>query len=119
MKFRWDQVIPDEKEASEPPPIWIYLVLFIAVECVALALTVATWPTGKPIAPKEFLRGVLLIGPVFWGAVCAFVYYGSTQPFSTRRADDCAGRGSTKAAPVSPCWTVWCSHQNLIWRNAC
>jgi hypothetical protein len=77
MKFRWDQVIPDEKEASEPPPIWIYLVLFIAVECVALALTVATWPTGKPIAPKEFLRGVLLIGPVFWGAVCAFVYYGA------------------------------------------
>lgn len=74
MAFRWNQVIPDEKEVGEPPPIWIYLVLFVIVECVALALTVVTWPKGKPVASMEFLRGVLFIGPVFWGALCALVY---------------------------------------------
>ncbi|CAE6734995.1 hypothetical protein [Paraburkholderia domus] len=75
MSFRWDQAIPDEREAGEPPPVWIYLVLFIIVECVALALTVATWPKGKSVNSMEFFRGVLLIGPVFWGAICAFIYH--------------------------------------------
>jgi hypothetical protein len=75
MSFRWDQVIPDEREAGEPPPVWMYLVLFIIVECIALALTMASWPKGKPVASTEFLRGVLLIGPVFWGAICAFIYH--------------------------------------------
>lgn len=75
MSFRWNQVIPDEEDAGEPPPLWIYLVLFIIVECVALALNVVTWPKGKPAASMDFLLGVLVIGPLFWGALSAFVYY--------------------------------------------
>lgn len=75
MIFRWNQAMPDEVDAGEPPPLWIYLVLFIIVECVALALTVATWPKGKPVASMEFLQGFLVIGPLFWGALCALVYH--------------------------------------------
>ncbi|GAB7524490.1 hypothetical protein [Paraburkholderia sp. 2C] len=75
MTFRWNQVIPDEKNAGKPPPIWMYVVILIIVECIALALTVVTWPKDKPVASMEFLRGILLIGPLFWGALCAFVYH--------------------------------------------
>jgi hypothetical protein len=75
MTFRWNQVIPDEKDVGKPPPIWVYIVILIIVECIALALTVVTWPKDKPVASIEFLRGILLIGPLFWGALCAFVYH--------------------------------------------
>ncbi|KVC58218.1 hypothetical protein [Burkholderia ubonensis] len=75
MVFRWNQVIPDEEDAGEPPPIWIYLVLFIVVECFALAITVVTWPKGKSVASFDFLQGILLNGPLFWGALSALLYH--------------------------------------------
>ncbi|WP_250500184.1 hypothetical protein [Caballeronia sp. GAWG1-5s-s] len=75
MAFRWNQVIPEEEEIGDPPPIWIYLVLFVVVECVALAITVVSWPTGKPVASFDFLRGILLIGPLFWGSLSSSIYH--------------------------------------------
>jgi hypothetical protein len=75
MSFRWDQPMVAERDAGTPPPLWVYLVAFLVVECIALGLTVATWPSGKPVASWAFLRGVLLVGPVFSGALCAMIYH--------------------------------------------
>jgi hypothetical protein len=75
MTFRWNQVIPDEEEAGEPPPLWFYLAMFIVVECFALFTTVRSWPKGQPVMSMGFFKGILLTGPVFWGALCALAYY--------------------------------------------
>ena len=74
MAFRWDEPMLEEREAGEPPPLWLYVVLLVIVECIAFGLTVVTWPKGKSVNSWEFVRGFLLIGPAFWGASCAFVY---------------------------------------------
>ncbi|WP_442794124.1 hypothetical protein [Paraburkholderia sp. HD33-4] len=70
MKFRWDQPIPAEWTASKPPPVWTYLLLFVVVECVAVGLTVATWPQGKSVVSADFARYVLLVPLAVWLAFC-------------------------------------------------
>jgi hypothetical protein len=75
MSFHWDQPMLVERDAGTPPPLWVYVVAFLVVECIALGFTVATWPAGKPVASWAFLRGILLVGPVFSGALCAFIYH--------------------------------------------
>lgn len=76
MAFRWDEPMLEEREVGEPPPLWLYVVLLVVVECVGFGMTVANWPKGKSVNSWEFVRGLLLVGPVFWGALCAFVYHG-------------------------------------------
>lgn len=75
MSFRWNLPMLVEDEIGEAPPLWIYVLLFLIFECVALGLTVATWPKGKPLDSWEFCRGVVLLGPLFWIAFCAFLYH--------------------------------------------
>jgi hypothetical protein len=86
MNFRWDQPMVAERDTGTPPPLWVYVVALLVVECIVLGLTVATWPAGKPVASWAFLRGVLLVGPVFWGALCAFIYHSAHGQYAFETA---------------------------------
>jgi hypothetical protein len=74
MSFRWDQPTLVEEDLGERPSVWIYLLIFVVVECVALGWTVATWPKGQSVNSWAFVRGVLLFGPLAWLALCAYFY---------------------------------------------
>jgi hypothetical protein len=75
MSFRWDQPMVAERDPGKPPPLWVYVVAVIVVEIAALALTVANWPAGKPVASWAFLRGIVQVGPIISAALCAFIYH--------------------------------------------
>lgn len=74
MKFRWDQRVPPEWQHPKPPPVWVYLVLFLVIEGVCLAYTVMTWPAGKPVGSPEFTRSALAVPFTFWLTICAALY---------------------------------------------
>lgn len=74
MSFRWNPRIPDEWEAGEPPPLWVYVALFLVIECVAVALTVASWPRGEPVASEKFVLYALMIPVLVWFMLSAMLY---------------------------------------------
>ncbi|HEX7909459.1 MAG TPA: hypothetical protein VF534_15445 [Paraburkholderia sp.] len=86
MTFRWDEPMLEERKAGEPPSLWLYVVLLVVVERVAFGLTVVNWPKGKSINSWEFARGLLLIGPAFWGALCAFIYHSAHGQYAFETA---------------------------------
>lgn len=86
MTFRWDEPMLEEREAGEPPSLWIYVGVFVVVECVAFGLTIINWPKGRSVNSWEFVRGILLIGPVFSGALCAFIYHSAHGQYAFETA---------------------------------
>ncbi|KVG68983.1 hypothetical protein [Burkholderia ubonensis] len=80
MTFRWDQVIPDEWPQGEPPSIWVYVVSYLIIECLAVAITIGTWPKGRSVASAEFVLDVLVIPLLVWGVICITAY---TNLFAT------------------------------------
>jgi hypothetical protein len=74
MTFRWSQRMPDEWSSPKPPPIWIYLLLYLFIEGICLGLTVANWPSGKPVASQEFALTALAVPFALWIALSAALY---------------------------------------------
>ncbi len=76
MKFPWAPPAHGEWSAGKPPPVWLYVALFVLIECGFLAGTVAVWPHGKPMASEDFVRTALAAPFALWIAV-SFVLYAS------------------------------------------
>ncbi|RQR34276.1 hypothetical protein [Burkholderia sp. Bp9142] len=76
MKFRWTPPAHGEWTADKPPPVWLYVALFVLIECAFLAGTVAVWPPGKSMASDDFMRTALAAPFALWIAV-SFVLYAS------------------------------------------
>ncbi|MCA7964468.1 hypothetical protein [Burkholderia cenocepacia] len=74
MKFRWTPPARDEWSAGEPPPVWLYIALFVLIECAFLAGTVATWPHDKSMASEDFARAALATPFALWVAVSSVLY---------------------------------------------
>lgn len=49
MSFRWDPLVPDERPDVKPLSVWVYVVLFVVIELIAVALTLTNWPKGVPV----------------------------------------------------------------------
>jgi hypothetical protein len=82
MKFRWDQTMPAEWSAGKPPSMWVYAVLFLVIECIALGITVATWPEGEPVASQKFVRYALAAPFIFWMALSFALYVSMYECFA-------------------------------------
>ena len=74
MGFRWDQRIPEERPAVEPPSVWVYIVLYLIVEIAAVSLVVAQWPEGVSFASEKFVNQALLTPFPLWLALCFVIY---------------------------------------------
>jgi hypothetical protein len=74
MGFRWDQRIPEERPAPEPLSIWVYLVLYLIVEGVAVACVMVDRPKGVSVASEKFVHDALLVPFPFWTALCFLLY---------------------------------------------
>lgn len=74
MKFRWTPPAHGEWSAGEPPPVWLYVALFVLIECAFLAGTVVTWPHDKSMASEDFTRTALAAPFALWIAVSSVLY---------------------------------------------
>ncbi|MBN3837368.1 hypothetical protein [Burkholderia sp. Ac-20344] len=74
MKFRWTPPAHGEWSAGDPPPVWLYVALFVLIECGFLAGTVATWPHEKTMASEDFVRTALAAPFALWIAVSFALY---------------------------------------------
>lgn len=74
MKFRWNPPIGGEWSAGDPPPIWIYAVLFFLLLCLFAGGTIAMWPHGKPVASDDFVRTALVAPFLLWVAISSTIY---------------------------------------------
>jgi hypothetical protein len=86
MKFRWDQAMPPELSVGKPPPVWVYVALYLVIEVFALLVTVGTWPKGQAVASQEFVLHTVilpLLASVFIGI---FAYHGLHGSFAYEAA---------------------------------
>ncbi|WP_175717816.1 hypothetical protein [Burkholderia anthina] len=74
MKFRWTPPVRDEWSAGEPPPAWLYVALFVLIECAFVVGTVATWPHGKSMVSDDFARTAFAAPFALWIAISFVVY---------------------------------------------
>jgi len=83
MTMQWSMPDVPEQETPEPPPVWLFVVLYVAMELAAVALTVFNWPKGQPTMTGTFWACVLLLPTLLWVTVgAAFV-----APYEDARND--------------------------------
>lgn len=50
MGFRWDQRMPEEWPAVKPVSGWVWFVLYLIVEIVAVGIVISGWQKGVSLA---------------------------------------------------------------------
>jgi len=74
MAFRWNQRFPPEHEEPEPPPLWLYVGVFVVLLVIVAGATILSWPKGKPVDSSDLLR-TAVAAPVLLGiALNALIY---------------------------------------------
>lgn len=74
MSFRWDQRTPEEWPAVKPPPVWVYIVLYLIVEIAAVVIVTSDWPKGVSLASEKFFNAAVLIPFPLWLTFCFVIY---------------------------------------------
>src|SRR5215471_18019682 len=54
MSMSWRAPEAAELQVGRPPPVWIYLGLYLVIELIAVAVTILQWPKGQPTLSGEF-----------------------------------------------------------------
>jgi len=87
MSFRWDQRMPEEWPTVKPPPVWIYIVLYLVVEIVAVAIVLSGWQKGVPLASEKFLHDAFVLPFPAWLTFCFVLHMGIYSTPALETAD--------------------------------
>ncbi|MBC8721226.1 hypothetical protein F6X37_06325 [Paraburkholderia sp. 31.1] len=91
MSFRWNPQFPSERATYKPLPLWFYLLLYLIVEGVALALVVPGLPRGA--IPWDRVLHYAVALPFFcWLALSCTVYWFSYDIPATQAAEHNSAR---------------------------
>lgn len=91
MAFRWNPQFLPEQAVHNPPPIWLYLLLYVVVEGFALAVVVPDLPKGS--IPWDRVLRHAVAAPFFcWLALSFFVYWSTYDNSALLAADHNAAR---------------------------
>jgi hypothetical protein len=74
MAFQWNPHVPEEHPSVEGPPWWLYLVLYLVIEAIAVAVTVANWPKGVAVAPEKLLYSAGAIPFLVWVMLACLIF---------------------------------------------
>jgi hypothetical protein len=69
MSFSWNPQFPPEREASEPLPVWVYLVLYVIIEGIALALVLPGLPKSGAVPWDRILHYAVAVPFCCWLAL--------------------------------------------------
>ncbi|HKT98827.1 MAG TPA: hypothetical protein VJS30_20215 [Paraburkholderia sp.] len=58
----------------KPLSVWVYVVLFVVIELIAVALTLTNWPKGVPVVSNRFALYALAIPLLVWFILGAMLY---------------------------------------------
>lgn len=75
MSMRWDMPEVPEAAKPEPPPLWLFAVLYVVVELAAIGFAVFNWPPGKPVVSGTFVLAVLVLPFLVWLALSAALWH--------------------------------------------
>jgi hypothetical protein len=75
MSFRWNLQFPSEQAAYEPLPVWFYLLLYLLVEGVALAMVVPGLPKYGAVPWDRVVRYAVAVPFFCWLAMSCIVYW--------------------------------------------
>lgn len=85
MSFQWNPQFSSEQEAVEPLPVWFFLLLYVIVQCFALALVVPGLPKGS-IDWDRFIHDAVAIPFFCWMALACLMYLVAYDIPATRAA---------------------------------
>jgi hypothetical protein len=101
MSMRWCVPNAVELQAGTPPPVWLYLALYLLIELIAVALTVLLWPKGQSTLSGEFWLDVF-VAPTLLAIGLSCVVY-------------------SKAAEILQCkanwWNLLCQNRFSRWQH--
>jgi hypothetical protein len=92
MSFRWNPRFPPEQSAYEAPPLWFFLVLYLIIEGVALAMVVPGLPKDGALPWDKVLRYALALPFFCWLAVSCLLYWVAYDIPATQAAEHNAAR---------------------------
>jgi hypothetical protein len=72
----WELQLPPKWSEGEPPPLWLYALLYVVIELIGIAFTVFNWPKGQPTMTGAFWANILLVPALFWVGVSGLLYWG-------------------------------------------
>lgn len=76
MSLDWEMPEPPEVSPGEPPPLWVYVVLFVVIQVAGIALTVFGWPKGQPTMTSAFWVQILVLPLLVWLGISGIIYRG-------------------------------------------
>ncbi|MFM0327059.1 hypothetical protein [Caballeronia glebae] len=74
MSLTWRVPNAREQEPGKAPSVWIYALLYVLIELVAVVTTIWIWPKGQSTASSEFLLKVVVAPALIWLALCCIYY---------------------------------------------
>ncbi|MDR5792903.1 hypothetical protein QCE49_05870 [Caballeronia sp. LZ008] len=74
MSMTWSMSNVRERAVAQPPSIWVYGLLYVVVELIAVVATIWVWPRGQPTASAEFLLEIVVAPVLIWLALCCIYY---------------------------------------------
>ncbi|MFM0323285.1 hypothetical protein [Caballeronia glebae] len=74
MNLTWRAPIIPEQEAAKAPSVWVYVLLYVLVELIAVVVTVWLWPKGQSTMSADFLLEILVAPSLLWLALCCMYY---------------------------------------------
>jgi hypothetical protein len=92
MSFRWNPRFPSEQAACELPPVWLFLVLYLIIEGVALAMVVPGLPKYGSLPWDRVLRYGFALPFFCWLAVSCALYWFVYDIPATQAAEHNAAR---------------------------
>jgi hypothetical protein len=87
MRFRWNPQFTSERLPYEPLPLWFYLLLYLIVEGVTLALVVPGLPKYGPVPWDEVLRYAVAVPFFCWLTLSCIVYWFAYDIPATQAAE--------------------------------
>lgn len=73
MSFQWNPRFSSEWPKVPEPPVWFFLLVFVVVECAALA-TVDPWHSKGPIGVENVVRYLVVVPFLCWLAFSCLLY---------------------------------------------
>jgi hypothetical protein len=75
MSFSWNPQFPSELTMPEPPPVWLYALLYLVIECVALSIVLPGLPKYGSLPWDRLLHYAGAVPFFCWLALSFMVYW--------------------------------------------